>query len=264
MGYADVNGLSLYFEESGDGEIPLVLLHGGLGSGEMFAPILPALAEKRRVVTVDLQGHGRTADADRPFRPETMAEDVAALAGRLGAERIDLLGYSLGGEVALRTAIQHPDVVRRLVLVSVTFRRDGNFPEVLAAMDGFGPHLAEPFKQSPVYESYARLAPRPDDWPALIAKTAELLGKDYDWTAEVAELRPPTLLVFADADSIRPEHVLEFHRLLGGGLRDPGVDGADRPASRLAIIPGATHYDVAASPLLPAVVTPFLDAPALP
>ena len=262
MSYADVNGLSLYYDQHGAGE-PLVLLHGGVGASEMFAAILDELAEHRRVIAVDLQGHGHTADIDRPLRPEHMADEIAALIEHLGLERADVMGYSLGGMVALRTAIQHPARVRRLVLVSIPFRRDGSYPEVLAAMDAMGPELAEMIKQSPVYEHYARVAPRPDDWTAHVAKTAEFVKRDFDWGSEVAELTVPTMLVYADADSVRPDHIVEFWRLLGGGRRDAGVDGSGRPTARLAILPGATHYDVVASPLLPAAVVPFLEAPGL-
>jgi pimeloyl-ACP methyl ester carboxylesterase len=259
MSYANVNGLSLYYEEHGSGE-PLVLLHGGISAGEMFGAILPALAAERRVITVDLQGHGGTADVDRPLLPETMADDIAALIRHLGLERADVMGYSLGGIVALRTAIQHPQVVRRLVLVSVGFRRDGSHPEVVQNMDQFSPELAPVLQQSPLYERYARLAPRVEDWPVLIAKTAELLHAAYDWTAEVERLQPPTMLVFADADSVRPAHIVEFYALLGGGLRDANWDGSLRPTARLAILPGTTHYDVYASPALAPAVVPFLDA----
>jgi pimeloyl-ACP methyl ester carboxylesterase len=260
MSYADVDGLSLYYEEHGSGE-PLVLLHGGIGASEMFAAILDELAEARRVIAVDLPGHGHTRDVDRPLRAELLADDVAALIEHLGLERADVMGYSLGGMVALRTAIQHPARVRRLVLVSTAFRRDGSFPEVLAAMDAMGPELAEMIKQAPVYEHYARVAPRPEDWTAHVAKTAEFVKLDYDWSAEVAALTAPTMLVYADADSVRPDHIVEFYGLLGGGRRDAGVDGSGRPPGRLAILPGATHYDVVASPLLAASVVPFLDAP---
>jgi pimeloyl-ACP methyl ester carboxylesterase len=260
MSYADVNGLSLYYCEHGSGE-PLVLLHGGFGSGEMFGPVLPALAEHRRVIAVDLQAHGRTADVGRPLRFETMADDVAALIGHLGLVRSDVMGVSMGGAVALRTAIQHPEAVDRLVPVSVPFRRDGWFPEIGAAMRQFTPQQAEAMKQSPMYESYARIAPRPGDWPVLHAKMGELLSGDYDWSAGVAGITAPTMLVYADADSIRPAHMVEFFALLGGGLRDADWDGSGRPAGRLAILPGTTHYDIFASPALAAPVLEFLEAP---
>jgi pimeloyl-ACP methyl ester carboxylesterase len=258
MSYVETNGLSLYYEDQGAGE-PLVLLHGGLGSGEMFAAVAPALAAERRVLLVDLQGHGRTADADRPFSVESMADDVAGLIEHLGGSA-DVLGYSLGGEVALRLAIQHPERVRNLVLVSIAFKRSGSHPEVLDAMDQMTPELAEMLKHSPVYELYARIAPRPEDFGTMVAKTSELLKVDYDWTAEVAELTARTLLVFADADSVRPAHISKFFGLLGGGLRDAGWDGSDQPSNRLAVLPGATHYDILTSPLLAPAVLDFLQS----
>jgi pimeloyl-ACP methyl ester carboxylesterase len=257
MTYAKINGLDLYYEEHGDGE-PLVLLHGGIHAGEMFGAILPALSEGRRVITVDLQGHGHTADIDRPLSPALMADDIAALIEHLGLEQADVMGYSLGGGVALRTAIQHPERVRRLVVVSVPFSRAGNFPGVIANMDAFGPGAADMIKQSPLYELYERTAPRPEDWPVLIGKIGDTLKAEYDWSDEVKALEMPVMLVFADADSIRPDHVVEFYRLLGGGLRDASWDGSGRSQARLAILPGTTHYDIFASPALPASVIPFL------
>ncbi len=246
----------MYYEEHGSGE-PLVMLHGGIGASETLAPLVPGF--DRRVILADLQGHGRTPDSDRPLRPESMADDVAALAAELGLDSIDLFGYSLGGTVALRTAIQHPELVRRLVLVSIAMRRDGNHPEVVVAMEGLTEAAAEPMKASPVYAHYAEVAPRPEDWPVLIRKTGELLRVDYDWTAEIAGVRAQTLLVYADADSIRPDHVAEFYGLLGGGLGDPGWDGS-HPAAQLAVLPGCTHYDLLASPLLVPAVEAFLSS----
>jgi pimeloyl-ACP methyl ester carboxylesterase len=258
MSYADVNGLSLYYEEHGAGE-PLVLLHGGLGAAELWAPVLPALAAGRRVIAVDLQGHGHTADADRPFRAETMADDVAALIEHLGLEQADVMGYSLGGMVALRTAIQHPDRVRRLVLVSIAFRREGNHADAIAAMDAMSVEAADMIGQSPIGQLYARIAPRHEDFATLVGKTADLVKADYDWTDEVRGLAAPTMLVYADADSVRPDHIVEFFALLGGGLRDAGWDGAHRPVARLAVLPGQTHYDVSDSPALAPAVIGFLD-----
>src|SRR3954447_25021354 len=260
MSYADVNGLALHYEEHGAGE-PLILLHGGIGTGEMFAPLMPALAAGRRVITVDLQGHGGTADVDRPLRPELMADDIAALLDHLGLEQADVMGYSLGGLVALRTAIQHPQRIRRLVLVAVGFRRDGSHPEVVQAMDQMSAAAAEPMRQSPLYEQYARLAPRVEDWPVLIGKISEALKVDFDWGAEIERITAKTLLVYADADSVRPEHIVELFGLLGGGLRDAGWDNAAQPSNQLAILPGRTHYDVYVAPGLPPAVLQFLAAP---
>jgi pimeloyl-ACP methyl ester carboxylesterase len=262
MSYADVNGISLYYEQHGSGR-PLILLHGGLGMGEMYAPILPLLAKDRQVITVDLQAHGHTADVDRPLRYPTMADDVAALIGQLGLAQADVMGYSLGGATALRTAIQHPDLVRRLVLVSVPAQRNGWYPESLAGMDQMGAQLAEPLKQSPMYEVYARVAPRVQDWPVLVNKTGDLLRQDFDWSADIAKITAPVMLVYGDADAIRPAHIVEFYGLLGGGLRDANWDGSARAVARLAVLPSHTHYDIFAAPDLAAAVIPFLDTPSL-
>jgi pimeloyl-ACP methyl ester carboxylesterase len=262
-GYAPVNGLNLYYQIHGSGR-PLVLLHGGLGSTEMFGDVLYALAAGRQVIAVDLQAHGRTADIDRPLRYELMADDIAALIAHLGIARADVMGYSLGGGVALQTAIRHPDVVNRLVVVSTPFKREGWYPEVLAGMAQMGPEAAEPMKQSPMYQLYSGIAPRPEDWPVLLTKTGDLLRQDYDWSQGVAALTMPTMIVFADADSVIPAHIVEFYGLLGGGKGDAGWDGARMPAARLAVLPGTTHYNILTSPLLVPAVTPFLDAPVPP
>jgi len=219
------------------------------------------LSSRRRVIEVDLQAHGRTADIDRPLSLEAMADDVAALMKHLGIEKADVMGYSLGGGVALRTAIQHPGVVRKLVVVSAAFKREGWYPEILAGMAQTGPGAAEPMKQTPMYQLYARIAPRPGDWPVLLTKLGELLRKDYDWSKEVAAIKAPTLLVFGDADAVRTAHAVQFFELLGGGKKDAGGDGSGMSTARLAILPGLTHYNVFASPALASSVTPFLDAP---
>ena len=187
MTYADVNGISLYYEEHGSGQ-PLILLHGGLAAGSTYAPVLPALAAGRRVILVDLQAHGHTADVDRPLRYETLADDIAGLIGHLGLDQADVMGYSFGGATALRTAIQHPALVRRLVLVAVPFRRDGWYPESLAGMDQMGSHLSDMLKQGPLYELYASAAPRAEDWPVLLDKTGDLLRRDYDWSADLERI----------------------------------------------------------------------------
>lgn len=258
-GYAQVNGLELYYEIHGAGE-PLILLHGGLGSTGMFAGILPALTRTHQVIAVDLQAHGRTADIDRPLSCESMAGDIAALAAHLEIRKAAVMGYSLGAAVAIRTAIQHPEWVTKLVVVSTPCRRQGWYPEVLAAMAHVGAGSAEMMKPSPIYQTYARIAPRPADFPVLLTKIGELLRQDYDWSKEVAGIRAPTMLVFGDADAVRPAHVVEFFELLGGGQRDAGWDGSGMSTARLAILPGMTHYNILSSPLVAAAVAPFLDA----
>jgi pimeloyl-ACP methyl ester carboxylesterase len=263
MTYADVNGISLYYEDHGSGRVPLVLLHGGLYGGEMCAPILPELAKDRRVIVVDLQAHGHTADVDRPLRYQTLGDDIAALIRHLDLGQADLMGYSLGAGTALRTAIQHPDVIRRLVVISFPCRRDGWHAENLAGMDQMGRPLAEMLKQSPLYEFYSRVAPRVQDWPVLLDKTGDLLRQEYDWSAEVTGITAPVMLVFGDADAVRPAHIAEFYALLGGGLRDANWDGSARPVTRLAVLPSHTHYDMFTAPDLTAAVIPFLDASSL-
>jgi pimeloyl-ACP methyl ester carboxylesterase len=261
-GYAPVNGLKMYYQIHGSGQ-PLVLLHGGVGAIEMFGPILPALSASHRVVAVDLQAHGRTADIDRPLRMELMADDVAALIRHLGIASADLLGYSLGGGVALQTAIRHPQAVRKLIVVSAPFKRDGWYPEVLAGMAQMSAEAADPMKQTPMYQLYAAVAPRPQDWPVLLAKIGEGLKQDYDWSREVAALPMPVLIVAGDADAVRTAHLVEFFALLGGGRRDAGWDGSGRPKAQLAILPGATHYDIFSRPELASVALRFLDSPIL-
>ncbi|MGH8882512.1 MAG: alpha/beta fold hydrolase, partial [Stackebrandtia sp.] len=261
MSYADVNGLSMYYEAHGEGEAtPLVLVHGGFGLGAEFAPILPSLTKGRTVITVDLQGHGHTADIDRPLRPDLMADDVAALIRHLGLEQADVMGYSLGGYVALQTAIRHPRLVRRLVTVSIPLRRDGWYPSVLSQHEHFGADAVEAMKQSPVYATYEAVAPRAEDWAVLVTKTGESMRRDFDYTQQAEAIECPVLLVFADADAIRFEHIVEVFRSFGGGQGDPGWDGSGgRGTAELAILPGSTHYDVGVSPKLPTAVVPFLD-----
>jgi pimeloyl-ACP methyl ester carboxylesterase len=266
MSYAHVNGLSLHYQEHGDyqnpGE-PLIMLHGGFGTGDTLGPVLDELAATRRVITADLQAHGGTADVDRPLRFETMAEDIAGLLGHLGLEHADVFGYSFGGGVALRLAIQQPRLVRRLVLMSAPAKRDGWYPEVRAGFDAMGRHLEPMFRQSPLYPPYAKLAPRIEDFPVLIDKVGECNRQDYDWTAEVAAITAPVMLIYADADSVTMAHIAEFYALLGGGLSDANWDGSLRPAARLAIMPGRIHTDMLTAPGLAGAVSTFLDAAAL-
>jgi len=258
--YADVNGIKLYYEIHGVGR-PLILLHGGLGAIEMFGPNLAALAKGRRVIAVDLQGHGRTADIDRPLSVELMADDIAALIGHLGLEQPDVMGYSLGGGVALQTAIRHPEVVGKLVVVSTPFRRSAFYPEILAQQGQVGAAAAEAMKQTPMYQLYSSIAPRPEDWPRLLGKIGEAMQQDFDFSRKIAGLGATTLIVAADADIFPPAHAVEMFALLGGGQRDGGWDGSGRPKSRLAILPGLTHYTIFSAPALAATVIPFLDEP---
>ncbi|HEY3114133.1 MAG TPA: alpha/beta hydrolase [Gemmatimonadaceae bacterium] len=256
--YADVNGIKLYYEVHGQGR-PLILLHGGLGAIEMFGPNLTALAQNHQVIAVDLQGHGRTADIDRPLRVEFMADDVAALINYLKLQRSDVMGYSLGGGVALQTAIRHPEVVGKLVVVSTPFRRNGFYPDILSQQGQVTAAAAEGMKQTPMYQLYASLAPRPQDWPRLLGKIGEAMKQDFDISQQIRGITATTLIVAGDADIFPPAHAVEMFGLLGGGQRDGGWDGSGQPKSRLAILPGLTHYTIFAAPALAATVIPFLD-----
>jgi pimeloyl-ACP methyl ester carboxylesterase len=258
--YAEVNGINLYYETHGTGR-PLILLHGGLGSGEMFGPSLSTLAEHHQVILPDLQGHGRTADIDRPIDPRLMAGDIAALIDHLGLDRPDVVGYSLGGGVAFHLAVAYPEKVRRLVSASANVRRDAIYPEMLDQQLQVNAAAAEFLKDTPMYQLYQRVAPRPDDFPRLLDKIGAAMAKDFDFSDEVRGLQVPTLIVAADADMAPPSHYVEVFKLLDGGVRDGGWMGEGRPKGghALAILPGLTHYNLAESPLFAAVACAFLD-----
>lgn len=255
-GFAPVNGLQMYYEIHGDGE-PLVLLHGGVQASEAFGPNLPALAKSRQVIAVHLQGHGHTKDIDRPLRFESMADDVAALIAYLKLGKADLMGYSLGGGVALQTVIRHPASVKRLIVISAAMSQDGSYPEVNAAFDQMSLHaaqIAQNIKGSPLGTLYPEV-----NWENLLRKIGEMESQNFDWAAQVKQIQSPTELIFADADSIRPEHIVAFYEALGGGRRDAGLDGSLRSATRLGIVPGATHYNILSTTMVAEMVLPFLS-----
>ena len=260
MSYANVNGINLYYETHGAGR-PLVLLHGGLGSGEMFAPILPQLAERHQVILPDLQGHGRTADIERPIDVRLMADDIAALIDHLELDKPDLVGYSLGGGVALHTAAKYPAKIRRAVIASANVRRDAIPAEMLAQQLQVGAAAAEFMKETPMYQVYQRVAPRPEDFPKLLDKIGASMSKDFDDSEVVRGLQVPTLIVCADADMAPPSHYVEVFKLLDGGLRDGGWMGEGRPKGghALAVLPGLTHYNLGMSPLFATATLNFLD-----
>lgn len=262
--YAPVNGLQLYYEIHGEGE-PLVLLHGGFGVIGMFEQLLPALAQTRQVIAVELQGHGHTADADRPLTFEQMADDVAALIKHLELDQADVIGYSLGGGVALQTVIRHPDVVRKAILVSTPYKRTGWYPEVLA---GMGMLSVEGFAATPIPQIYNNMAPHPEDWPKLVEKTRTLLAQDYDWGTEVSAITTPVMIIVGDGDGLSPAHAAEMFGLLGGGKGDGDQKGL--PASQFAVLPATTHVGwappfhgiITRIDLLMPMINDFLDSPA--
>jgi pimeloyl-ACP methyl ester carboxylesterase len=260
--YADVNGLHLYYETHGSGR-PLILLHGGLGTGDMFGPVRAELAAQHQVITPDLQGHGRTADIDRPLDVRLMADDIAALIRQLGLDKPDLVGYSLGGGVALMTAIKYPELVRKVVVASAHIRYDALDPQMYAQQEQVGAAAADALKGTPMYEGYVAVAPRPEDFPRLLDKIGASMKQPFDFSHEVQGLQVPTMIVAGDADMAPPSHYVEVFKLLDGGLRDGGWMGEGRPKGghALAILPGLTHYNLGISPLFASVTLSFLDQP---
>lgn len=253
-----VNGINYYYEIRGKGE-PVLLLHGGLGSSDMFAPLLPTLTKQRQVVLVDLQGHGRTELGTRKFNLDAMGEDMNGLLQKLGYNQIDVFGYSLGGGVGFRLAVQHPERVRRLVLVSAGYSSDGFYPEIKAQQVQMNADAFQFMKDTPMYKGYVAVAPKPDDFPRLLSEIGDFMRKDYDYSADVAQLKMPVMLVFGDSDMYRPEHVIKFYQLLGGGLKDAGWMRENLSQNRLAILPNHTHYDIFLAPELVATALPFLN-----
>src|SRR5215208_1814483 len=260
-GYAPVTGLNMYYEIHGTGE-PLVLLHGAYMTIETMGEIVPSLAESRQVIAVELQGHGRTADVDRPLSYEQMADDTAALLRHLGDEQADIFGFSTGGGVALQVAIRHPEVVRKLVVASASYTSDGMQSELLEMTPSITP---ETFAGSPIEEAYLRTAPNPDDFPNLVTKLKRLDMEPFAWPPEdIRGIEAPTLLIIGDSDAIRLEHAIDMFRLLGGGVMG---DLAGLPKSQLAVLPGTAHFIPPGSGLmdrtdwLVSMIGPFLDAP---
>ena len=260
MPYERVGELSMYYEVHGSGE-PLLLLHGAYMTIDMMAPLVSGLAEVRQVIAVEQQGHGRTADIDRPITYEGMADDTAALVRALGVERADVVGYSMGGATALQAALRHPDLVRRLVIVSAGYRSDSAPPEALAAFENITPEL---FAGSPIEEAYQRVAPNPGDFPRLVEKLSKLDTTEFAWPQDAIRAMPaPTLIVIGDSDGVTLEHAVELFKLRGGGVMG---DLSGMPQSQLAVLPGTSHFVPPGSGMLDrsdwllAMIPPFLDA----
>jgi pimeloyl-ACP methyl ester carboxylesterase len=257
-GHAAVNGVNYYYAVYGQGE-PLLLLHGGLGQIEMFGPNLAKLARTRQVIGVDLHGHGRTPLGNREISLVDMGNDMAGVLKQLGHSKVDVLGYSMGGGVGFQFAVQHPQMVRRLALVSAGYSRDGFYPEMLPQQAAVGAAMAEQMKATPMYQSYVAIAPRPEEFPKLLDQMGALMRKPYDFSPDVRKLSMPVILIFGDSDMYRPEHIVKFYQLLGGGLKDAGWQREHMSQNRLAIIPNITHYEMGLAPELVDTALPFLD-----
>ncbi|HEX4972727.1 MAG TPA: alpha/beta hydrolase [Steroidobacteraceae bacterium] len=257
-GHIPVNGVNYYYAVYGKGE-PLLLLHGGLGQIEMFGPNLEALAKNREVIGIDLHGHGRTDLGNRDISLIDQGADLGVLVKKLGYQKVDVLGYSLGGGVAFQFAAQNPSLVRRLVLVSTIYGTDGFFPEMLPQQAAVSSKMMDMMKGTPMYQSYVAIAPHPDEFPKLLDKMGEYMRKSYDWSADVKKLTMPTLLVYGDSDMIRPEHIVKFYQMLGGGQKDAGWQREHMASNRLAILPNVTHYEMGVAPQLVETALPFLN-----
>jgi pimeloyl-ACP methyl ester carboxylesterase len=260
-GYAPVNGLSMYYEIHGEGR-PLVLLHGAYMTIGMLGAVLPGLATTRQVIAAEQQGHGHTADVARPITYEQMADDTAALLAHLGVGHADIVGYSMGGGIALQLAIRHPAVVRKLVVASASYTSGGMHSVAREAFPSITPEL---FAGSPIEEAYQRTAPHPGDFPKLVEKLTQLDTTEFAWPAgEIRRIAAPTMILLGDSDGVRLEHAVELFKLLGGGVMG---DLQGMPKSQLAVLPGTAHFAPPGCGLLDRagwlldLVQPFLDAP---
>jgi pimeloyl-ACP methyl ester carboxylesterase len=262
-GYVPVDGLQMYYEIHGSGR-PCVLLHGAYMSIDAMGPLLAGLAASRQVIALEQQGHARTADVDRPITYEQMADDTAAALGHLEVEHADVVGFSMGGGIALQLAIRHPALVRKLVVAAAGFTLDGMHAEAVEMFPTITPEL---FAGSPPEQEYLRLAPNPGDFPKLVEKLVTLDSTPFDWAQDVRTIAAPTLFMLGDSDVVRLEHAVELFNLLGGGVMG---DFGGLPQSQLAVLPGTTHYIPPGSGVLDrsdwllAMIAPFLDAPVAP
>jgi pimeloyl-ACP methyl ester carboxylesterase len=254
-GYAPVNGLKIYYEVHGTGD-PIVLLHGAYMTIDMnWAAVIPELSKTRKVIVLELQGHGRTADINRPFSYNALANDVAGVMKHLKIESADVLGYSFGGTVAYALAIQNPELVKKLIIVSSVYKYNGWIPELRSMLASFQPNF---FDQTPLMPAYKSIAPDTAYWHKFVAKMIEFDKQDYDLgDQKVKAIKSPVLLVMGDNDGVDLNHTATAYRLLGGGVSG---DVAGLPKSQLAIIPGKTHVGLMMEPTaVMSVVTNFLN-----
>lgn len=255
-GYAPVNGMKLYYEIHGTGA-PVVLLHGSFMTiTNNWTEWIDELAKSRQVIAIELQGHGRTADIDRPFSYENFADDVAALLDHLEIPQADLIGYSMGGGVAMQCAIRHPSKVRKVVSISAVFRHDGWVPE---ALEFFPKLTADVLKGSPIEIEYRKLSPTPEAFSTFVSRVIAMDLKPYDFGAAKLKATPaPFLFIHGDADGVRLEHIAEMFRLKGGEIFG---DMRPRSSSRLAVLPDTTHITLMmrTKEIVP-MINAFLDA----
>lgn len=267
-GYAPANGLKMYYEVRGEGE-PIVVLHGAYMTVDAMAGIVSELAKARKVIAVELQGHGRTADAERPIIYEHMADDVAAFLDHLGIEKTGVFGFSMGSGVAVQLAVRHPEAVRRMIVASVSYAHAGMHPEMIEMFPSITPEM---FAGSPMEEEYKRLAPNPDDFPTLVTKLKQLDMTPFHWPEEdILGIAAPTFIIVGDSDVIRLEHAVEFFGLLGGGVMGDLVGMPTK--AQFAVLPATLHFQSVTESIPPGsgvmerigwfmpMITEFLDTP---
>lgn len=246
--YAPVNGLRMYYEVYGSGQ-PLVLMHGGMTTLEDFSFVLPVLAGTRQVIAFERQGHGHTADIDRPFSLEQWADDTAALLDYLNIEQADILGYSTGGSVALSFALRYPKRVRKLILASTIFNNEGYYPGILEGLKRAKAENMPPILR----EMYIKVAPRPQDWETLVEKSVQSAAAFEGWSRkDIRTISAPTLVMVGDSDIVRTEHAVDLYRLI--------------PHASLAVLPATDHVGILIQRAgwLAGMIADFLDAPMLP
>ncbi len=256
-GYATINGLKMYYEVYGSGK-PLVLLHGAFMTiNSAYGMLIPEFSKNRQVIAVELQGHGRTADIDRPFSFQSMADDVAALLRYLKTDSADIFGYSMGGGVAWQLAIRHPQIVKKLIIASAVYKYEGWTPETRAILPILTPEM---FEGSPIKKEYDSLAPDPKHWSQFVNKMKQFVSTPYDFTSEkIRAVKSPTLIITGDGDGVLPEHAVEMFRLRSGGYM---IDFGPAPNTQLAIFPGTSHISVMMqTDWLLSMINPFLNAP---
>ena len=261
--YADLDGLKMFYEIRGPStptNVPVVLLHGAISAtGTSFGPLPDMLAQSRQVIAVEQQGHGRTADIDRPLSVQAMADDTLALLASLGIPQADLFGYSLGAAISLNIITNHPAVVRKAALASVTYDKTGLHPDMFSGAEP-GETANAPGRdlQLPFEQEYRALAPHPENWPALLAKVRAMEMPEITPQA-ISAIDIPILLIIGDSDIVTPEHAVAMFRLLGGGVLG---DLVPIPTAQFAVLPGTSHIGVTKrADMLMTMIPPFLDAP---
>lgn len=256
-GYAPVNGQKIYYEIHGEGK-PVVLLHGAYMSIDMnWSQLIPELSKTRKVIAFEMQGHGRTADIERPFSFPALADDISQAMKYLHIDSADVIGYSFGGTVALQLAIGHPTVINKLVVISAAYKSDGWLPQVRAAFETFKPEF---FDATPLKPEYERIAPDPTHWRSFVTRMIAFGKQAYDMDSEkIKAIKAPALLIMGDNDGIDMEHKASFYKLLGG---DRSSDMEGLPKSQLAIVPGTTHVTLMMNTnMLLSFLKPFLSIP---